>query len=75
VRIASNLQPIRAQIDGSDDHGLVATSLLKASQSLVDRADQLRSQGFLEAADEALDDDAEVDGEDADDFEPDDEET
>ena len=55
VRIASNLQPIRAQIDGSDDHGLVATSLLKASQSLVDRADQLRSQGFLEAADEALD--------------------
>ena len=55
VRIAPNLQPIRAQIDGSDDHGLVATSLLKASQSLVDRADQLRSQGFLEAADEALD--------------------
>jgi hypothetical protein len=55
VRIASNLQPIRAQIDGSDDHGLVATSLLKASQSLVDRADQLRSQGYLEAADEALD--------------------
>ena len=55
VRIASNLQPIRAQIDGSDDHGLVATSLLKASQSLVDRADQLRAQGYLEAADEALD--------------------
>ncbi len=55
VRIAPNLQPIRAQIDGSDDHGLVATSLLKASQSLVDRADQLRSQGFREAADEALD--------------------
>jgi hypothetical protein len=55
VRIAPNLQPIRAQIDGSDDHGLVATSLLKASQSLVDRADQLRSEGFREAADEALD--------------------
>ena len=55
VRIAPNLQPIRAQIDGSDDHGLVATSLLKASQSLVDRADQLRAQGFDKAADEALD--------------------
>ena len=55
VRIAPNLQPIRAQIDGSDNHGLVATSLLKASQSLVDRADQLRAQGFDKAADEALD--------------------
>jgi hypothetical protein len=55
VRIASNLQPIRARIDGSDDHGLVATALLRASQSLVDRADQLRAQGFGQAADEALD--------------------
>lgn len=55
VRIASNLQPIRARIDGSDDHGRVATALLRASQSLVDRADQLRAQGFGQAADEALD--------------------
>lgn len=55
VRIASNLQPIRARIDGSGDHGLVATALLRASQSLVDRSDQLRAQGHGQAADEALD--------------------
>ncbi len=55
VRIAANLQPIRARIDGSGDHGLVATALLRASQSLVDRADQLRAQGHGQAADEALD--------------------
>ncbi len=55
VRVVSNLDPIRAQIDGSQDHGLVAQALLKASQALIDRCDVMRAQSQGEAADEALD--------------------
>lgn len=55
VRVVANLDPIRAQIDGSKDHGLVAQALLKASQALIDRYDVLRSQGQTEAADQVLD--------------------
>lgn len=54
-QLVATLPPVRGHIDGSEDHGLVAQSLLRASQSLIDRSDQLRAQGLGDAADQALD--------------------
>lgn len=50
VRVVANLPTIKAQINGSTDHGRVAQSLFKAGQALVDRAEQLTEQGHGEAA-------------------------
>jgi len=44
------LDPLKAQIHGSKDHLRVAQSLLKVGQALVDRANELRGQGRIEAA-------------------------
>ncbi len=55
VRVVPNLDPIRAQINGSTDRGLVAQGLFRAAQSLMDRAGELRSQGQGAAADQADD--------------------
>jgi len=53
LRVVANLEPIKAQINGTDDHGLVAHALFKAGQALMDRADALRAQGHGDAADQA----------------------
>jgi len=53
LRVVANLEPIKAQINGTDDHGLVAHALFKAGQALMDRADALRAQGQGDAADQA----------------------
>lgn len=54
-QLVATLPSVKGHIDGSDDHGLVAQSLLRASQALIERADQLRAQGLGDAADQALD--------------------
>lgn len=54
-QLVATLPPVKGHIDGSEDHGLVAQSLLRASQALIDRADQMRAQGLGDAADQALD--------------------
>ncbi len=55
LQMVANLDPVRAQIDGSQDHARVASALLKAGQSLMDRADSLRRQGQTAAADQCDD--------------------
>ncbi len=55
VRVVPNLDPIRAQIQGSSDRGLVAQALYRASQALMDRAADLRARGQTVAADQADD--------------------
>lgn len=55
VQVVANLDPVRAQIDGSQDHAQVAAALLKAGQSLMDRAESLRRQGQSTAADQCDD--------------------
>jgi len=44
------LDPIRGQIQGSDDHQRVAQALFKAGQALMDRAQTAREQQQAEAA-------------------------
>jgi hypothetical protein len=51
----ANLDPVRAQIEGSQDRARVAAALLRAGQSLMDRAESLRSQGQAAAADQCDD--------------------
>jgi hypothetical protein len=55
LQVVANLDPVRAQIDGSQDHARVANALLKAGQSLMDRAESLRRQGQAAAADQCDD--------------------
>lgn len=55
TQLVATLPPVRGHIDGSEDHGLVAQSLLRASQSLIARSDEMRAQGLVDAADQALD--------------------
>jgi hypothetical protein len=51
MRVVQNLDPIRAQIDGSRDRPRIALALFKAGQALMDRAEALRQQGHAAAAD------------------------
>jgi hypothetical protein len=55
MRVVLNLDPIRAQIDGSRDRPRIALSLFKAGQALTDRAEALRAQGQAAAADQCDD--------------------
>jgi hypothetical protein len=55
MRVVLNLDPIRAQIDGSRDRPRVALALFKAGQALMDRAETLRQQGQAAAADQCDD--------------------
>jgi hypothetical protein len=55
MRVVLNLDPIRAQIDGSRDRPRIALALFKAGQALMDRAETLRQQGQAAAADQCDD--------------------
>lgn len=52
MMVLPNLGPVRGQIHGTDDHGLVAQALFRAAEALVERGEQLRRQGSAAAADQ-----------------------
>ncbi|HLQ36617.1 MAG TPA: hypothetical protein VK348_02360, partial [Planctomycetota bacterium] len=52
VRVVANLDPVRGQIHGSQDHGRVAQALFRAGQALMDKAEELRQHGQTTGADE-----------------------